>query len=114
MTEMDAFDMIGIEGRTSFRREKEGNGIIPAMWERFMKENVSAAIPNRADRNIVALYNDYESDEYGEYTLTIGAKVSSVGEIPAGILIGRDGRVFAVDVRDRDLVPTIEKALSQP
>ena len=45
------------------------------------------AIPDRADGEIIALYTDYESDEYGEYTLVLGAKVTSSANIPEGMVV---------------------------
>jgi len=77
---------MGIEARTSFQREKNPGGIIPGHWARFLSEALPA-IPNRCDRDIVALYTDYESDEYGEYTLVLGARVSSAADVPAGMVV---------------------------
>jgi predicted transcriptional regulator YdeE len=80
MVQLDAFDVAGIEVRTSFAREKEPGGAIPALWERFMKEG-------HRNGDIIALYSDYESDEYGEYTLLLGARVFSSADVPAGWIL---------------------------
>lgn len=84
--EVDAFTVIGIEARTSFRRERNPGGVIPELWARFLSAALYA-IPNRADAEVIGLYTDYESDEYGEYTLVLGAKVLSADEIPAGMVV---------------------------
>jgi predicted transcriptional regulator YdeE len=84
--ERHAFDVIGIETRTSFRKEKDGAGLIGALWTRFMGNGLEPAIPNRTGRETIALYTDYESDEYGEYTLVLGARVASIAEVPHGMV----------------------------
>ena len=84
--ERPAFDLIGIEARTSFREEKNGAGVIGALWARFMGDGIPAAVPNRVANETIALYTDYESDEYGEYTLVVGARVASIAEVPEGMV----------------------------
>jgi predicted transcriptional regulator YdeE len=89
MVQMEQFDVIGIEARTSFSREKMPGGAIPELWGRFMKEGLLAKVPNRCDGDIIALYTDYDSDEYGDYSLLIGAKVAPVvpvEDVPAGMV----------------------------
>jgi len=54
-----------------------------------MKEGTLAAIPNRADGNILALYTDYESDEHGVYAFVLGARVTSTREVPPGMVAKR-------------------------
>ena len=39
--------------------------------------------------NVYAIYTDYESDYTGEYTTLLGLEVSSLDEIPSG-LVGRE------------------------
>ncbi len=86
MVELDAFHVVGIQARTSFEREKMPGGAIPALWGRVMSEGLIARIPNRSESEIIALYTDYESDEYGAYTLVVGAKVSSIADLPDGMV----------------------------
>jgi predicted transcriptional regulator YdeE len=81
---LDSFAIVGIEARTSFRREKNPGGVLPALWGRFREE--MRAVPNRTDKDTIALYTDYESDEYGEYTVVLGAKVSSAADVPEGMV----------------------------
>jgi predicted transcriptional regulator YdeE len=81
----DGFTIIGIEARTSFRNEKDG-GVFAAMWQRFLAEAMHA-IPNRADSDLIALYTDYESDEFGEYTFVLGARVTSSENLPEGMVV---------------------------
>jgi predicted transcriptional regulator YdeE len=80
-----AFNVMGIEARTTNEREMNGQGSIGTLWARFYAEKVGTRIPNRADESTVVVYTDYESDENGAYTVVIGAQVLSVDPIPAGM-----------------------------
>jgi predicted transcriptional regulator YdeE len=84
---LEHFSVIGIEGRTSNAREATAQGLIGKMWQRFRSENLAARIPHRADSNLVAVYSEYEGDENGEYTFTLGAKVSGISEVPQGLSV---------------------------
>ena len=56
------------------------------MWQRLFRDGVLAAIPNKADANIVALYTEYASDKDGAYTYVLGARVTKVESVPAGMV----------------------------
>ena len=86
VVERDAFTVVGIAARTSNAREMTADGIIGKQWGRLMQEGLLAKIPNKADRNIVAVHTDYASDHNGEYTYVLGARVKSDGDVPAGML----------------------------
>lgn len=88
-TELEGFSVIGIEVRTSNKREASRGGAIPQQWERFFKEGMLERIPHRADRNILALYTDYASDRNGEYTYVLGAKVLDASAVPPGMVLKR-------------------------
>lgn len=79
-----AFDVIGIAARTSNKAEMNGAGVIGALWQRFFSEKILERIPNKVGNDIVALYTDCASDKDGEYTIIIGAQVSSTDNVPAG------------------------------
>lgn len=78
------FSVIGIVTRTT-NETAIGDGTIKNLWQEFFNESILSKIPNKVDNAIVAVYYDFESDKSGEYTLLIGAKVSSIEEIPAGM-----------------------------
>lgn len=84
---LEHFAVVGIEARTSNAREMTAEGSIGKMWERLRREDLAKKIPHRADSNVIALYTDYASDEHGEYTYTLGAKVTGVSEIPEGMVL---------------------------
>ena len=83
---VDSFKVIGIEARTSNAREMTDEAVIGKMWARMREENLLSRIPNRVDSRIVAVYSDYESDKDGPYTYLLGAKVSSVKDVPPGMM----------------------------
>ncbi len=76
---------IGLELRTN---NEECSYAMPAHKERFFKENIPAKIPNKINGNILALYTDYEGDYTKPYSWILGCEVSSLNDVPEG-LVGR-------------------------
>lgn len=74
---------IGLELRTN---NEECSTAMPAHKDKFFNENIPAKIPNRIDGNILALYTDYEGDYTKPYSWILGCEVSSLNEIPAGLV----------------------------
>lgn len=85
-THVGAFEVVGIETRTSNAREMTADGSIPKMWGRVMGEGLLDEIPDRIGPEVIALYTDYQSDKDGEYTYVLGAKVSSAGQLPQSLV----------------------------
>lgn len=77
--------VIGIECRTSNAPEA-GPQDIPKHWKKFYQENTLNKIPNKASHEVVALYCDYEGDHTQPYSLVIGCSVSSLDDIPEGMV----------------------------
>lgn len=86
VVQVKEFSVVGIEVRTNNANEMTSTGAIPKQWSRFFAEGILSKIPNKVDPTIYALYTDYASDRNGNYTFLIGAKVSAVSEIPAGMV----------------------------
>lgn len=78
------FKVIGISVRTT---NENGRGIkdIGGLWGKFMGENILAAIPNKVDDTIYAIYTDYEGDHTKPYTTILGCKVQHLDNIPNGM-----------------------------
>ncbi|HEX2578803.1 MAG TPA: GyrI-like domain-containing protein [Rhabdochlamydiaceae bacterium] len=74
---------IGLELRTN---NDECSQAMPAHKERFFKENIPAKIPNKVNGNILALYTDYEGDYTKPYSWILGCEVSSLEDVPAGLV----------------------------
>lgn len=77
--------VIGIECRTSNDPEK-GPRDIPRLWDRFYAEKIFSFVPNKASTDVVALYCDYEGDRTKPYTVVIGCPVTSLDEVPKGMV----------------------------
>jgi predicted transcriptional regulator YdeE len=84
--QQEGFTVVGIAVRTSNAEQMTDARPIGKQWERFFKEGVLAAIPNKADGNILALYTEYASDKDGEYTYVLGARVTIVESVPDGMV----------------------------
>jgi predicted transcriptional regulator YdeE len=81
----DSFYVAGYSARTNNADEASGKGKIGPLWQRWFAENLAATIPNRAGNDVLAIYSDYASDEKGDYTYMLGARVSSIDDLPAGL-----------------------------
>jgi predicted transcriptional regulator YdeE len=85
--QQEAFTVVGIAVRTSNAEQMTAARPIGKQWERLFKEGVLAAIPNKADGNILAVYSEYASDKDGEYNYLLGARVTKVENMPAGMTV---------------------------
>ena len=108
----DGFTVVGISARTNNTKEMTTDGVIGKMWGRVMQEGVIDKIPNKADRNIVAVYTDYASDHNGEYTYVLGARVNSATDVPPGMVAKRipEGR-YAVFASEKGAAMNVVPAL---
>jgi predicted transcriptional regulator YdeE len=86
VVQQEGFTVVGIAVQTSNAQQMTPERPIGKQWERFFKEGVLGAIPNKADGNIVALYTEYASDKDGLYTYVLGARVKKVESVPAGMV----------------------------
>jgi predicted transcriptional regulator YdeE len=85
-THAEGFQVIGIGARTTNALEMSGKGIIPELWGRAFGAGIFDKIPGRLDRDIIALYSDYASDEHGEYSFLIGTRVPPHTPVPEGMV----------------------------
>lgn len=74
---------IGLELRTN---NEECSLAMPAHKDKFFKENISSKIPNKINGNILALYTDYEGDYTQPYSWILGCEVSSLDQVPEGLV----------------------------
>lgn len=85
---INGFKIIGISTRTT-NKDNKAQQDLGNLWGQFFAENISDKIPNRVSNEILAIYTDYKSDFTEDYTTIIGIPVSTLDEIPQG-LIGRE------------------------
>lgn len=79
----EAFQLIGISITTNNEIEMSCDGKIPHLWTQYFQEQITNQIPNKTTQTeTMALYSNYESDETGNYTYTIGFPVSTISDIP--------------------------------
>lgn len=103
-----AITVIGIELRTT---NLDAMQTIPPLWQRFAQEGVLAALPQRLNDDVLAVYTHFEhagSSNTGLYSLVIGAAVPATAPVPDGmvrVVIPASRRVeFAVPSGRFDLV----------
>ena len=84
----NGFKIIGISTRTT-NKDKQAQQDLGKLWGQFYSENLLNKIPNKISNEIIAIYTDYKSDFTEDYTTIIGIPVSTLDEIPNG-LIGRE------------------------
>jgi predicted transcriptional regulator YdeE len=88
----NGFKVIGISIRTT-NANNQSQQDLDKLWGQFFAENIIAKIPNKISSHILTIYTDYQSDYTGEYTTIIGAPVSTLDEVPSGLI----GREFEAD-----------------
>lgn len=74
---------IGLELRTN---NEECSWTMPAHKDKFFKEDILSKIPNKVNGDILALYTDYEGDHTKPYSWILGCEVSSLDQIPEGLV----------------------------
>ena len=83
---LDGLTVVGVAARTTNRAETDPAAAkIPALWQRFFTEQEQ--IPGRLDPDVVfGVYTAYESDHTGEYSLIVGARVSTATDVAEGLV----------------------------
>ncbi len=87
---ISTFYVIGISVRTT---NENGQAMqdIPALWNRFITENMANHIPGKINNDLYCIYTDYEKDHTRPYTTLLGCQVNSLDNIPEGMT----GKKFA-------------------
>ncbi|MEZ4903644.1 MAG: GyrI-like domain-containing protein [Spirosomataceae bacterium] len=88
----DGFKIIGIFKRTT-NRDNQAQQDLGELWGQFYTDNIFDKIPNKSSGDILSIYTDYKSDFTDEYTTIIGVPVTTLDEIPNGLV----GRSFEAD-----------------
>ncbi len=78
------FHVIGISVRTT---NENGQSMqdIPALWGRFMAEQITTQIPGKINNDLYCIYTDYEKDHTRPYTTLLGCRVYHLDSIPDGM-----------------------------
>lgn len=81
----DTLKVIGIQMKTTNEKGQAYNDIAK-FWEKFNKEKIFEKIPNKKSNDILALYTDYEGDYSQPYNYMICCEVTSLEEVPPGMV----------------------------
>ena len=81
---LDTVHVIGVFTKTS-NQDQQAAKDIPALWQRFMKEETGLKVSNRIGEEIICAYFEYEGDHMAPYTCLVGYKVPNLDEIPEGM-----------------------------
>ena len=100
---IEPFKVIGIAVRTTNENGQSAQDI-GQLWSKFMSEGISNQIPNKIDDTIFSIYTNYESDHTKPYDTILGCKVSSLENVPEG-MVGQsfDGGTYGKFVSKGDL-----------
>jgi len=78
--------VVGLSARTTNEAEAGPEGVIPGLWRRFRAGKVSPdLLPLHGSHEVLATYTEYESDEHGAFTFTLGYRVTSLDQVPEGL-----------------------------
>ena len=97
------FKVIGIAVRTTNENGQSAQDI-GQLWGKFMSEQIADKIPNKLDGNVFSIYTNYQGDHMQPYDTILGCKVSSLEDIPVG-MVGQafDGGTYGKFVSKGDL-----------
>jgi len=100
---IEPFQVIGISVTTTNENGKSAQDI-GELWGKFMSEGIVAKIPNIIDHSVYSIYTNYQGDHTKPYDTILGCKVSSLDEIPEG-MVGQsfDGGTYGKFISKGDL-----------
>jgi predicted transcriptional regulator YdeE len=82
---IEPFMVIGISVTTS-NENGQSTQDIGQLWGKFMQEGISSQIPNKIDESVYSIYTNYQGDHTNPYDTILGCKVSSLENIPEGMV----------------------------
>lgn len=85
VTQKETFYIVGISVRTSNENGKAAKDI-PALWQKFIQNDMHAKVPHRLEDAIYAVYTNYEKDHTKPYDTVLGFKVKDLKTIPENMV----------------------------
>ena len=100
---IEPFKVIGISVNTTNENGQSAQDI-GQLWGKFMSEGIASKIPNKTDEDIFSIYTNYDGDHTQPYDTILGCKVSSLENIPEG-MVGQsfDGGTYRKFISKGDL-----------
>ena len=84
-TSFNEFHVIGLSVRTR-NEDQHITQDIQNLWKKFIDQETVHTIPNRIEDTMYGIYTDYENGPAGYYTAIVGYKVSTLDNIPEGLV----------------------------
>ena len=116
--DQDSFIVVGVTVRTNNTKEATGQGDIPGLWQNAVQNGTLEQIPNKTGDGYVVVYSDYATDNTGDYTYTLGYRVTSADKIPDG-MVARTVRAgkYSVFVSEtgppQEVIPALWQRITQ-
>ncbi len=82
---IEPFKVIGIAVRTTNENGQSGQDI-GQLWGKFMSEGIAGKIPSKINSDVLSIYTNYQGDHTQPYDTILGCKVSSLEQIPEGMV----------------------------
>lgn len=82
---IEPFQVIGISVRT-INGHGQAAQDIGGLWQKFLGEGIMDKIPNKISPEILSIYTNYEGDHTQAYDTILCCKVSSLDEVPEGMV----------------------------
>lgn len=78
VTKIDKLMISGISDTTNNKNELSGeNAKIPDLWDKYFKDDIYTKTFNKSKHGFMyGVYSNYESDDMGEYKVTVGVEVT--------------------------------------
>ena len=108
----ESFTVVGLTVRTNNAAEAGGEGQIPGLWQNAMSSGELEQIPNRVGEGYIVVYSDYAGGSTGDYNYTLGVRVSSADNVPAGmvkrtVVAGKYGIFQSEQGAPQDVIPAL-------
>ncbi|CAN0602926.1 unnamed protein product [Ectocarpus sp. 12 AP-2014] len=81
----EGFKIIGLKVRTTNQNGQAATDI-GGLWQKFISEGILDKIPNKVAVSVLSIYCNYESDHNGAYDTILGCMVSTLGQVPEGMI----------------------------
>lgn len=80
------FDSFTVAGVTIVTDNQKGTEDINTLWQRFFEQQLGQKLENHKEDDVIyAVYSNYEGDHTKPYRLTIGYKLKTTQNLPAGL-----------------------------
>ena len=83
LVQSEAIQLVGFSRKTGFENDQYTQDI-EQLWRQYFESSALLGLEDLEDQKIYVAYSNY-SEDGKQFTITIGNRVSSLGEIPVGV-----------------------------